>query len=128
MSFRQLRKLLLIIAVGALAVWLYKTRPTVSGFVDEITGPLFRSKAAVKESEYKRVVADAVPAISQSEEIALGTLHEGMTDNEVRDLIGRPDQIDVFSENGVERSHWTYKRLGRALVLEERRVVSISVR
>lgn len=128
MSFRQLRKLLLVIAVGALAVWLYKTRPTVSGLVEEITGPLFKSKAAVKESEYKRVVADAVPAISQSEEVALGTLHEGMTDSEVRDLIGSPDQIDSVSDGGVERRRWIYKRLGRTLLFEERRVVSISVR
>ncbi|HEX7252918.1 MAG TPA: hypothetical protein VF376_08575 [Thermoanaerobaculia bacterium] len=128
MSFRQLRKLLLVIAVGALGVWLYKTRPTVSGLVDEITGPLFKSKAAVKESEYKRVVADAVPAISQSEEVALGTLHEGMKDNEVRDLIGAPDQIDSVSKDGVEQVRWIYKRLGRTLLLEERRVVSISVR
>ncbi|HEY6928195.1 MAG TPA: hypothetical protein VJA66_00835 [Thermoanaerobaculia bacterium] len=128
MSFRQLRKLLLVIAVGALAFWLYKTRPTVSGFVDDITGPLFRSKAAVKESEYKRVVADAVPAISQSEELALGTLHEGMTEREVRDLIGAPDQIDSVSDSGVERRRFIYKRLGRTLLFEERRVVSISVR
>jgi hypothetical protein len=127
MSFRQLRKLLLFIGVGALAVWLYKTRPTVSGFIDDITGPLLKSNAAVKESEYKRVVAEAVPAISQSEEIALGTLHNGMTDAEVRDLIGRADQVDSVSENGVERVRWTYKRLGRTLLFEERRVVSISV-
>jgi hypothetical protein len=50
-----------------------------------------------------------------------------MTDNEVRDLIGRADQIDSVSENGVERVRWTYKRLGRTLLFEERRVVSIAV-
>ena len=127
MSFRQLRKLLLFIGVGAVAVWLYKTRPTVSGFIDGITGPLFKSNAVVKESEYNRVVAEAAPAISQSEEVALGMLHKGMTDTEVRDLIGRADQIDPVSENGVERIRWTYKRLGRTLLFEERRVVSISV-
>src|SRR5215470_256253 len=109
MSFRQFRKLLLFVGVGALAVWLYKTKPTVSGFVDNITGPLFKSNAAVKESEYNRVVGDGVSAVSQSEEVALGTLHKGMTDNEVRDLIGRADQIENISENGVERMRWTYK-------------------
>ena len=127
MSFRQFRKLLLFVGVGALAVWLYKTKPTVSGFVDNITGPLFKSNAAVKESEYNRVVGDGVSAVSQSEEVALGTLHKGLTDNEVRDLIGRADQIENISENGVERMRWTYKRLGRVLIFEERRVVSIAV-
>jgi hypothetical protein len=39
MSFRQLREASPFIGVGAVAVWLYKTRPTVSGFIDDITGP-----------------------------------------------------------------------------------------
>lgn len=128
MSFRSFRKLLLVAAIGALAYWVYRTRPTVTGLVDGITGPLFESKAAVKESEYKRVVAEAVPAISRSEEVALGTLHENMRDSEVRDLLGPPEEVQQVREDGVERVRWLYRRLGRTILFEERRVVSISVR
>jgi hypothetical protein len=128
MSFRSFRKLLLVAAIGALAYWVYRTRPTVTGLVDGITGPLFESKAAVKESEYKRVVAEAGPAISRSEEVALGTLHEKMRDSEVRDLLGPPDEVQQVREDGVERVRWIYRRLGRTILFEERRVVSIAVR
>jgi hypothetical protein len=127
-SARSLRKLVLLAAVGAAAYWIYRTRPSVTTLVDDLTRPLFESKAAVKESEYKRVVAEAGPAISQSEEIALGTLHENMKDSEVRDILGPPEQIEQIKDDGREQVRWTYKRLGRILVFENRRVVSITVR
>ena len=128
MSTRSLRKLMLLALVGAAAYWVYKTRPSVSSIVDDLTRPLFASKAAVKESEYKRVVAEAVPAISRSEEVALGTLHENMRDSEVRELLGPPDEIQQLKENGRDQTRWIYRRLGRTILFEERRVVSIAVR
>lgn len=128
MNTRSLRRLVLLVAVGAAAYWIYRTRPSVTSLVDDLTRPLFESKAAVKESEYKRVVAEAVPAISRSEEVALGTLHEGMKDGEVRDLLGPPDRVEPIKDDGREQIRWTYERLGRILVFEDRRVVSIAVR
>lgn len=127
MSFRRFRRLLLWVLIGAAAYWVYRTRPTVSGIVEDLTRPLFQSKAVVKESEYKRVVSEAAPAISHSEEAALGMLRENMKDSEVRDLIGYPDEVQPFKEKGVDRVRWIYRRLGRTLILEERRVVSIVV-
>ena len=127
MSFRRFRRLLLWVLIGAAAYWVYRTRPTMSGIVEDLTRPLFHSKAVVKESEYNRVVSEAAPAISHSEEVALGMLRENMKDSEVRDLIGYPDEIQAFKEKGVERFRWIYRRLGRTVILEERRVVSIIV-
>jgi hypothetical protein len=97
------------------------------GIVEDLTRPLFHSKAVVKESEYNRVVSEAAPAISHSEEVALGALHENMRDSEVRDLIGYPDEMQHFKEDGKDRTRWIYRRLGRTLVLEENRVISIAV-
>jgi hypothetical protein len=128
MSLRSFRKLVLLVAIGAVAYWVYKTHPTLSGVVEDLTRPLFESKAAVKESEYKRVVAEAVPAISRSEEIAVGTLHEKMRDREVRDLIGPPDEVQQSHEHGVDKARWVYRRLGRTILFEDGRVVSIEVR
>ena len=122
------RKLLLLALVVGIGYWIYRTRPTVSGIVDDLTRPIFGSKAAVKESEHKRVEAEAAPAVGRDESVQVGTLKEGMKADEVRDLVGRPDEIEQFKENGVEKVRWIYRRLGRVLVLREGRVVSIEIR
>ncbi len=122
------RKILLLALVVGIGYWIYRTRPTVSGIVDDLTRPIFGSKAAVKESEHKRVEAEAVPAVGRDESVSVGTLKEGMKADEVRDLVGRPDEIEQFKENGVEKVRWTYRRIGRVLVLREGRVVSIEIR
>jgi hypothetical protein len=122
------RKLLLLALVVGIGYWIYRTRPTVSGIVDDLTRPIFGSKAAVKESEHKRVEAEAAPAVGRDESVQVGTLKEGMKADEVRDLVGRPDEIEQFKEDGVEKVRWTYRRLGRILVLREGRVVSIEIR
>jgi hypothetical protein len=96
--------------------------------VDDLTRPIFGSKAAVKESEHKRVEGDAIPAVGKDEAVSVGTLKEGMKAAEVQDLIGRPDEIVQFKEDGVDKFRWTYRRLGRILVLREGRVVSIEIR
>jgi hypothetical protein len=122
------RKLLLLALVVGIGYWIYRTRPTVSGIVDDLTRPIFGSKAAVKESEHKRVEAEAAPAVGKDETVPVGTLKEGMKADEVRDLVGRPDEIEQFKEDGVEKVRWTYRRLGRVLVLRDGRVVSIEIR
>ena len=127
MSFRKFRRLLLWVLIGAAGYWVYRTRPTLPGIVEDLTRPLFHSKAVVKESEYNRVVNEAVPAISHSEEVALGELHERMAASEVRDLIGWPDEMQAFKEDGKDRVRWIYRRLKRTLVLEDNRVISIII-
>jgi hypothetical protein len=122
------RKLLLLALVVGIGYWIYRTRPTVSGIVDDLTRPIFGSKAAVKESEHKRVEAEAAPVVGKDESVPVGALKEGMKADEVRDLVGRPDEIEQFKEDGVEKVRWTYRRLGRVLVLREGRVVSIEIR
>jgi len=122
------RKILLLALVVGIGYWIYRTRPTVSGIVDDLTRPIFGSKAAVKESEHKRVEAEAAPAVGRDESAPVGTLKEGMKEDEVRDVVGRPDEIEQFKEDGVEKVRWTYRRLGRVLVLREGRVVSIEIR
>ena len=122
------RKLLLLALVVGIGYWIYRTRPTVSGIVDDLTRPIFGSKAAVKESEHKRVEGEVAPAVGRDESVSVGTLKEGMKADEVRDLVGRPDEIEQFKENGVEKVRWTYRRIGRVLVLREGRVVSIEIR
>src|SRR5712692_8233004 len=128
MSSRRIRNLLLVALAAGVGYWIYRTRPTLSGFVDDLTRPLFQSKAVVQESEHKRVVAEAAPAVGRDESVVVGILREKMTSSEVRELVGAPDEVEHFRKDGVEKMRWTYRRLGRVLVFEDTRVVSIAVR
>ena len=122
------RTLVILLLVAGLGYWIYKTQPTVSGLVDNLTSPLMRSKAAVKESERKRIIADAVPAPEGGEEVSMTTVKEGMKTSEVKDLLGPPDKVETFKEKGRERLQWTYVSARRVLVFEDGRVVSIAIR
>ena len=126
---RRFRTLLLLAAAAALAYWVYRDRPTLRGLVDRVTAPLFHSRAAVKESEHKRVEAEMAPAIGNNQDVVVGTLREKMTMNEVRDLLGRPDVVEeIRLPKKKTLTRWTYRRAGRVLDFDDGRVVSISVR
>lgn len=127
MSFRRSRRLLLLALVGALAYWYYKERPTFSGMIDGLTRPIFGSKAAVKESEYKRVVEEAAPAVAAAEEIPVGFIKESMKYEEVRRLLGDPARIEESQQEGRIQIRWFYPRAKRVILFEEGRVRSITV-
>ena len=126
MSGRKFRRLLLLAAVVAVAYWIYKDRPTVSGLVDSVTNPLMGSRAAVESSERNRVNSDASAAISEQTDLPVGSLKEGMSSREVKELLGNPDTIEKDDEN-PNRFRWNYRRARRTLVIEEGRVVSIVI-
>ncbi len=130
MSGRRLRRLLIVALVVGVGYWIYKDQPTVGGLVDSITNPLFGSRAAVKSSERNRITGDATAAISEQSETAVGTLREGMTTADVRELLGDPEKIEQEKVGGKRsnRLRWTYGKIGRVLVIEDGRVVSIVVR
>jgi hypothetical protein len=121
------RRFLLFAALAAVGYWYYRDRPTLSEFVDDLTRPLLGSKAAVKESERKRVIGDAAAVIGQQNDASVGTLREGMTTAEVRDLLGAPDRIETLSEREPLRVRWTYAVVKRTLLFEDGRVISIAV-
>ncbi len=127
MSFRRSRRLLLLGLVAALGYWYYKERPTFSGMIEGLTRPIFGSKAAVKESEYKRVVEEAEPAVVAAEEIPVGFIKENMKYEEVRRLLGDPARIEESQQKGRIRVRWFYPRAKRVVVFEEGRVRWLTV-
>ncbi len=128
MSGRQVRKLLFFAVLAGIAYWFYKTRPTATGFIDSITQPLFGTRAAVDSSERNRVGAEAGTVISEQSEARVGALKEGMSKDDVRELLGRPDAIDYLKkDDGVEQQRWTYREARRVIVFEKNRIVSIAV-
>ena len=128
MSGRRFRRLVLLALVVGAAYWIYKDRPTPSGVIDSLTDPLMGSKAAVDTSERNRVVGDATVATTEQTDAAVGTLREGMTTSEVRDLLGEPEKVEEEKSDGAFQEHWTYKRRHRALVFQDGRLISIAIK
>lgn len=117
--------------MAGVGYWIYKDQPTVSGLVDSIVSPLMGSRVAVKSSERNRVTGDATAAISEQNDTAVGALREGMTTAEVRELIGSPERIEEeksADKTKGPRLRLTYGKIGRVLIIEDGRVVSIVLR
>jgi hypothetical protein len=128
MSWRRLRGLLLVALLAGAVFWYVKERPTISEIVESLTSPIDGSRTAVKESERNRVIESAIPAVHEDVEVPVGAIHEKMTTWEVRDLLGDPERIEEYVEDGRLRHRWHYVRAKRVLVVEEGRVISIAVR
>jgi hypothetical protein len=127
MSGRRIRNLVLLAIMAGAGYWYYRDRPTMSKIVDDLTSPLMGSKAAVKESERKRVISDASTVISLQTDENVGMLRVGMTKAEVRDLLGEPDSTETLSEREPVRVRWLYRVAKRALIFENGRVASIAI-
>ena len=127
MSGRQFRNLLFLAALAGVGYWIYTERPTLPGIVDSITRPLFGSKAAVKASETNRVNEDAGTAVAEQSDAKVAALREGMSRNEVNEILGKPDSTQTVKKDNVERIRCTYRHARRILVFQDGRLVSISV-
>jgi hypothetical protein len=123
----RVRTLVVLLLLAGAGYWIYKSNLTVSGFVDDLTSPLMRSNAAVKESEHKRIMAEAVPA-PEGEDVPMTAVKKGMNTAEVKEVLGAPERVEKFKEKGTERLRWTYERARRVIVFEDGRVVSIAIR
>ena len=124
------RLLLLAVVAGAVWWWFSHGKPSVGQMVDDLTGPLFRSRAAVHESERNRVEGDAVAVVTYQTETPIATLRVGMTLREVREVLGEPSQIETLphEKKAPERVRWTYRSIHRVLDFEDGRITSIAIR
>lgn len=128
MNGRRLRGVLYLVVLAGVGWWIYETRPTATGLVDRLTSPLLGSRTAVTEAERKRVVHEASQVVTLDTEKKVETLRVGMSEWDVRDLIGEPDEVEKLDDEATYRVRWVYKDLRRDVVFERRSVVSIAVR
>jgi hypothetical protein len=123
----RLRGFLAVAGIVALGWWIHEKRPTFSGIIDDLTRPIFGSRAAITESERTRIVGEASQIVAVGEERPVGALREGMSDEEVRNLMGPPDVIEPVEDESGDRVRWVYRGVKRVILLRNHRVVSITV-
>lgn len=128
MNAPRVRGILYLVVLAAIGWWVYDRRPTVSGLVDELTRPLLGSRTAVKEAEHQRVVHEASQVVNLDPEKQVEELRAGMSDIQVRELLGEPDEVEKLDDEATYRVRWVYRDLRRNVVFERRRVVSIAIR
>ena len=124
---RTLRKVLLLSVLAAAGWWVHEKKLTVQQVVDDLTRPLLGSNPASQEPEQKRIAGEASQVLTIPEDKPVGAVRLGMSETEVRRLLGGPDDVQTIVED-VLQTRWTYRAAQRVIVFNNHRVVSIAVR
>ena len=110
------RVLLLLLAAGI--VWYlvkHSASSTLKPGVDGAASPIERARSAAGASDARTAAGDAVSAVS-----------ENMTPDQVRALLGSPDDVQTETlENGSTRETWTYRNVGKTVIFENGVAVSV---
>jgi hypothetical protein len=115
----RLSRLILWIAVLAGGVWLFTHRQQV---LESLLPKSARSDTPAAPSD------DALTQAASEAEKAHGGggVTENMTPDQVRALLGAPDEIETpASDGGRPRERWIYRQAGKAVVFENGVAVSI---
>jgi len=116
MTAGRLVILLIVVGVGG---WLFQSRVTGPATpAEKSSAPLDRARAAARKGEARNAQTAAAAGDIDSSTPA-GAVTENMTPEQVRALLGPPD--DVSSEesaSGASRERWTYRKAGKSVVFE----------
>jgi hypothetical protein len=116
------RIILLVLVVGA-GLWLYKNSSggLLGSRGDESSSraPIERARQAAQKANERQAEIDRLGSESAPPREA-GRVQENMTPNEVRKLMGAPDEIvPGASDSGTPRETWYYKSIGKKIVFEK---------
>ncbi len=123
----SLGRLLLILIVLALVVRFLKSSGV---FLPKSTappqsGPIDRARAVARQSEERRTQAEGVKREADSGSPS-GAVTENMTPDQVRALLGAPDDVvSETSNSGTPREKWTYRSVGKTVIFENGVVVRV---
>jgi hypothetical protein len=117
------RLLLLLIAAGV--VWYlvkhYGLSPSSGGTAT--ANPIDRARAAATASDAR---TSAREAAGRDADGIGGGVSENMTPDQVRALLGSPDETSTETlPSGVTRETWTYRSVGKSVVFENGIVASV---
>jgi hypothetical protein len=121
-----MKRLLLLLAAVGIAVYLVKTQGllTKTTASDPRGSPIDRARSAAAASDARTSAGDA--AAREGDQPMGGSVTENMTPDQVRALLGTPDDVatDTTSSGGT-RETWTYRRVGKTVVFENGVAVSV---
>jgi hypothetical protein len=119
------RLLLLLIAAGV--VWYLVKHHGVFSPASEgaaTANPIDRARAAASASDARTSAREA--AGRDADQAGGGTVTENMTPDQVRALLGSPDEASSETlPSGVTRETWTYRSVGKTVVFENGVAVSV---
>lgn len=120
-----MKRLLLFLIAAGIAFYLYKQRVITPGTAGTPAGnPLERARAAAGASDARTAAGDA--AAREADQPAGSAVSENMTPDQVRALLGAPDDVHRETlENGSTRETWSYRNVGKTVVFENGIAVSV---
>ena len=122
----KLSRLLLVLAVIAAGWWFWthsgSVAPPANG--GDRPAPVDRARTVAAESSSRSSDTDAAQREADAP-VPSGTVSENMTPDQVRALLGPPDETSTDSAEGVSRERWIYRRVGKTVVFEKGIVVRV---
>lgn len=119
------RLLLFLLAVG-IGVYLVKTQGLLTRSTPEQPrgSPIDRARSAAAASDARTSAGEAVGR--EADAASTGAVSENMTPDQVRALLGAPDDVSTeTTDSGVARETWTYRSVGKTVVFENGIAVSV---
>jgi len=112
-------RLVLLLIVVVVGVWLFQSRVTGPATpAEKSSAPLDRARAAARKGEARNAQTAAAAGDLDSASPA-GAVTENMTPEQVRALLGPPDEVSSEeSASGSSRERWTYRKAGKSVVFE----------
>ena len=125
MSAGRILLLLIVLGVG---YWLYKSQiaQTSAKRAPEASGaPIVRARDLAREADRQNAEAERLKREADSGS-PTGTVTENMTPDQVRALLGQPDEVtSETTDTGVSRERWTYRSVGKTVVFENGIAISL---
>jgi hypothetical protein len=120
----RLGRLLLVLVIVAIAWWLW-TKSGIFGAHteaggDERAAPIERARTAAAASSGRAAETGAAQREADAPAgFGGGSVTENMTPDQVRSLLGSPDETSTeTTETGAPREKWTYRSVGKTVVFE----------
>lgn len=123
----RLGRLVVILLVLALGYWLLTRSGWLSSksSTEAATAPVDRARTAAAASTGRAAETGAAQREADAP-VPSGTVSENMTPDQVRALLGAPDETATeTSETGAAREKWTYRSANKTVVFENGVVVRV---
>ncbi len=114
-----MKRMLLLLVVAGVVAYLVKSQGLFSSATPATPqgGPVDRARAAAQASDARTTAGQAVA--QAADQPGGGTVTENMTPDQVRALLGSPDEVSSeTTASGGPREVWTYRTVGKSVVFE----------